>query len=133
MNSPPADTKFSPPDEETARHLRALLEITRAFRELSPTIPVAYMEAFLVVCLKPGLGATDYMKDMGTIQPVMSRMLLHLGNKERRKELDESGFQLIDSVPDRADLRRHRSYLTVKGKRLLNRVVGYTKRLTNGS
>lgn len=123
------DPRFSQPDEETARILRAMIEITSAFRELSPTIPVAYMEAFLVVCLKPGGGSTDYMKDMGTIQPIMSRMLLTLGNKERRKPADESGYKLVETSPDPLDMRRNRTFLTAKGKTLLNRVVRQIQRL----
>lgn len=117
------DKRFASPTEDDARVIRAVIDVLRVFREESPTIPVSYAIAFLLVALKPGGGTTDYMGGLDTIQPIMSRILLALGNKERRKPADESGFKLIDFAPDPLDLRRNRTFLTGKGKALLNKVL----------
>ena len=117
------DPRFATPEINEGAALRALIEITRAFREISPTLPVSYMQAFLAVCLKPGGGSTDYMGELDTIQPIMSRILLHLGAKQRGKALGDSGYKLIDTAPDPLDLRRDRYFLTPKGKTLLRRVL----------
>jgi DNA-binding MarR family transcriptional regulator len=113
------DPRFAPPEDDAARQIRALIEITRLFRDLAPTLPVSYMQAFLEVALHPGGGSTDHMGALETIQPVMSRILLHLGSKERRQALGEGGYKLIESAPDPMDLRRDRYFLTPKGKALL--------------
>lgn len=123
------DPRFAPPCEETSRQLRALIEICRAFREISPTMPVTYVQAFLTVCLKPGNGSTEYQKELETIQPIMSRILLSLGNKQRRKPADESGFKLIDFAHDPIDLRLKRVFLTPGGKQLLNKVLREVERM----
>lgn len=116
------DPRFTPLEDGAANHIRALIEVTRIFRDLAPTLPVSYMQAFLEVCLRPGGGSTDYMKHLDTIQPIMSRILLHLGSKERRQALGDGGYKLIDSAPDPMDLRRDRYFLTPKGKALLSRI-----------
>jgi len=129
MNATKTDIRFTPPDDEDARALRVVMDVMRVFRDESPTIPVSYAMAFLLVALKPGGGSTDYMNDLDTIQPIMSRILLALGHKERRKPLGESGADLIDFAPDPLDLRRNRTYLTPKGQRLMRKVVEATNRL----
>lgn len=123
MNTAPkSDQRFTLPDEDATRHLKALIEITKIFREVAPTLPVSYMHAFLEVCLKPGGGSTDYMARLDTIQPIMSRILLHLGSKARRQALGEGGYKLIDSSSDPMDLRRDRYFLTPKGRTLLAKI-----------
>jgi DNA-binding MarR family transcriptional regulator len=63
------------------------------------------------------------MGQLDTVQPIMSRVLLALGARERRKALGESGYGLVDFAPDPLDLRRNRTHLTTKGRKLLAGVV----------
>lgn len=123
------DLRFAQPSDRDARRLKALMNIVRLFRDVSNVLPVSYMQAFLAVAMRPGLGVTDYCDDVETIAPIMSRILLHLGSKERGKEQGESGFQLIESAPDPANLRRKRTYLTPKGNLLLKSLYKELARL----
>ena len=123
MNATKHDVRFTEPSEDDARTIRALIEVMRLFRNESPTIPLSYAMAFLLVALKPGGGSTDYMGQLDTVQPIMSRVLLALGARERRKALGEGGYGLVDFAPDPLDLRRNRTHLTTKGRKLLAGVV----------
>jgi DNA-binding MarR family transcriptional regulator len=125
-NSRSGDIRFQKPDEDTSKQLRSLMEITRAFRDLSPTFPVAYMHAYLAICLNPGEGASEYMRELEVSQPVASRIILALGVKSRR---GEEGMQLVDAATDPIDLRRKRTYLTAKGKGLFTTIKRQLERM----
>lgn len=123
------DLRFAQPSDRDARRLKALMNIVRLFRDVYSAMPLSYMQALLAVAARPGLGVSDYCHDLDTIEPNVSRMLLHLGSKERGKEQGESGFQLIESAPDPANLRRKRTYLTPKGNALVKSIYKELARL----
>ena len=106
------------PQEQRAAH-RAL-ELVRAFRRVDSKMPSSYMEAFLAVALKPGYGPTEYAKDLRTIQPIMSRILLELGEHPRA---GLRGLGLVDRRMSSESLRNQEYYLTSKGRALLHRIA----------
>jgi hypothetical protein len=61
-------------------------------------LAAAPLAAFLTVARHPGLGPTGYAKLLGTIQPIMSRILLEIGRKARARE---EGLGLVDNVGPR--------------------------------
>jgi len=129
MNATKTDTRFAPPADEDAKAIRALLDVMRLFRKESPTIPMSYAMGFLLVALKPGGGSTDYMEDLDTIQPIMSRIMLALAKHERRNRGEDSGFDLIDMANDPLDLRRKRAFLTPRGRALMTSVLKVINRI----
>jgi hypothetical protein len=68
--------------------LRRVRRIVELFRNIEPRIPSSYMDAFLSVALKPGGGPTDYARDLGTSQPLASRVLLEIGMLKSRNQGD---------------------------------------------
>lgn len=108
--------RFDQPTDADVRKLNRLFNAIQAARTLYPAMPSSYIAAFLAVASKPGLGVTEYAKDLGTIQPIMSRILLEIGRKSR---LRKEGLGLVDVSPDPQDLRINRHFLTPKGRTLL--------------
>lgn len=102
---------------------RSLVAISKAleeFRLLSPTMPVAQIQAFILVAIDERLGMSD-VADMTGVKPsTASRYLLDLGIA--RTALDNS-FGLLDRGIDPVNTRKARYTLTRRGKALINRLV----------
>lgn len=111
--------KFTPPSEATISNLRAGMEFLQAFNELMPRAPMSYGLAFLEVASDPGHGASHYGKRLDFLQPVISRILLEIGQKSRD---GGPGAGLVDSIVDPVDLRHKRYHLTPEGKALLKKI-----------
>ena len=112
--------RFDLPNPDDARILRRLSRVNGAFRSVSTSMPCSYVAAYLAVALKPGLGVTDYGNAIGIVQPIMSRILLEIGQKSRN---GGEGLGLLDSRRDPTDFRQHQVFLTPKGKMLLNQIL----------
>jgi DNA-binding MarR family transcriptional regulator len=89
------------------------------FREQDTAFPMSYAAAFLMVGLRPGETVSFYAAKLGLVQAVTSRLMLEIGQKSRH---GGEGLGWIDSVPDPADLRARRVFLTPKGKDLWRRI-----------
>jgi DNA-binding MarR family transcriptional regulator len=96
--------------------------------QVEPRMPSSYMEAFLVVALKPGYGPTEYAKELGTIQPIASRILLEIGAQPRG---GTEGLGLVDRRVSDESLRNQEYYLTPKGKELLRKIAAALDMLPN--
>lgn len=94
----------------------------RAFRAIDPDLTLSYAEAFLAVAEKPGHGPTEYAKSLGSVQPVVSRLLHELGSRSRRKERTE-GLGLVEWNIHPESLRNKQYFLTPKGESLKEKVV----------
>ena|SRR5215204_5236996 len=94
--------------------------VVSAFRKVDPKMPTSYMAALLAVAMKPGHGPTEYAKDLGTIQPIMSRILLEIGVPVRE---GAQGLGLVDRRVSAESLRNQEYYLTQKGKALLREIA----------
>lgn len=105
--------RYSKPVGEEVRRLNHLLHVVDLFRAREPKMPISYMLGFLAVAMDPGKGPSDYARALGTIQPVMSRILLEIGKKARHRG---ESLGLVDYEQDPGNLRTHRYFLTQKGK-----------------
>jgi DNA-binding MarR family transcriptional regulator len=97
-----------------------VFDLFSAFREVAPSIPASYAQAFLAVAMKPGQPTGDYAHITGMRQPVVSRTLLEIGKKSRAGGM---GLGLVDSVDDNQDLRVKRYFLTPKGHKLIKDIL----------
>lgn len=93
--------------------------VVEEFRRLYPAMPSAYLDAFLAVALSPGLGPTDYARMTGTTQPVMSRLLLEIGEQSRERE---EPLHLVVSRRHPGNRRQICYFLTSKGYALALRI-----------
>jgi DNA-binding MarR family transcriptional regulator len=59
---------------------------------------------------------------------VMSRHLLDIGPRMRNQS---TGFELVETRPNMAELRRHEVYLTPKGRGLAERMLRYWQHISH--
>jgi DNA-binding MarR family transcriptional regulator len=116
----PNNKRFHELNDEDAKTFRKLQRAIEAFRSLDPRMPSSYIAAFLAVVLEPGKGPTEYAQDLGTIQPIMSRVLLEIGTKARMRD---EGLQLVDRQVSDVSLRNQEYFLTPKGRQLMNQLL----------
>lgn len=117
--------RFASPSDDDHRRLSRLIAIIQVLREVSPTLPLSYAQAFLYVAMNPGHGPVTYAQALGVVQPVASRTLLEIGKKTRT---GGPGLGLVDSQPDDTDLRLSRYFLTTRGYKLMAKVMQIIER-----
>jgi hypothetical protein len=117
----PTDVRFEPLEGADATAVEKLSRAIDHFRLVDPKMPTSYVSAFLSVAMRPGEGPTEYARMMGTIQPIVSRILLEIGPKARRG--NGPGLGLVDRVVHESSLRNQRYFLTAKGRHLLSNVL----------
>ena len=98
----------------------ALCLALEEFRRLSPTMPVAQVQAFLLVALDETVSMTDVAELTGVRPSTASRYLLDLG--VRRTQLDNA-FGLLERGVDPMNTRRARYSLTKRGTLFVNRLI----------
>ena len=89
-------------------------------RKVRPTMPLQHAYTFMLVALNEGQGVQEYAELADVSQSVMTRNLLDLGERNRRRE---PGYGLVMQRMDPMDMRRHQTFLTPEGKALLRRIV----------
>ncbi len=99
--------------------LMRLRDAVGAFRALQPGIPTSYVDMFLAVALRPGLGPSEYASMVGTIQPMASRTLMEIGGHSRVRD---TPLHLVSSQPHPESRRQVQYLLTPKGYALAHRV-----------
>jgi DNA-binding MarR family transcriptional regulator len=109
-----------PQDARTTRALNRARALFSAFQTISETMPIQIANTFILVALYEGRSMRDYKELAGVQQSTMSRHLLDLGERNRKKE---PGFGLLEQRSDQQDLRRNIYRLTRKGENLLNNIV----------
>lgn len=116
-------SKASRPQALSSAETQALIRLACAidrFRDLNPKMPSSYIAAFLAVAIKPGFGPSQYAKDLGTIQPIASRLLLEIGPKARERE--GPGMGLVTSKVNPESRREVEYTLTPKGMQLARQI-----------
>lgn len=106
--------------EQRKRFLILGGKILDEFRKLNPTMPVAQIQAFLLVALDSGRGMTELSEELSVKPSTASRYLLDLG--ERRLP-DEKTYGLVERGVDKFDPRKANYRLTRKGKKLVDDIL----------
>lgn len=114
-------------NEDQKEYAHALLNAVEAFTKLRATMPIQYVRTYLMVACDEGQGVTEYAKRAGVSQSVMTRHLLDIGERNRRKE---EGFGLVYQKPDPMDLRFHRVFLTDDGHALFHQLMRAMRPIT---
>jgi DNA-binding MarR family transcriptional regulator len=105
-------------DERTS-----LLNTMRAlepFKNLRATMPLQYVNAFLLVATQEGKNVTEYARQAGISQSLMTRHLSDLGTINR---YHEEGFGLVEHTEDPMDRRNRLVTLTAKGQGVVEHIV----------
>ncbi|QRM31091.1 MarR family winged helix-turn-helix transcriptional regulator [Microvirga sp. VF16] len=102
--------------EQSAWTLRCIMRVLRQ-NELSPQS----VEILLAVALKPGLRMNELPELTGMALSSVSRNLDALGAVHRH---GKPGLELVATVPDPEEPRRKLVFLTVKGRMLVERLLG---------
>jgi DNA-binding MarR family transcriptional regulator len=105
-------------DEHTALH-KCLL-FMEALRVVNSIMPMQQAYAFLLVAMEEGCGVQEYAERAGVTQPVMTRILLALG---QHRQKGAPGYGLVHQATDTHDLRKRQTFLTPKGKALMREIV----------
>lgn len=115
-----SSTRIHEPSEVELKALRRAKRMIELFRTLEPRMPSSYIDAFLTVALKPGLGPTEYARELHTLQPIASRILMEIGNYARERE---NALGLVDRQLSSTSAAKHEYFLTPDGRRLMAQVV----------
>jgi DNA-binding MarR family transcriptional regulator len=70
--------------------------------------------------MEEGKGVSEYARKVNIPAAVMTRNLLDIGDRNRRRE---EGYGLVTQERDKFDLRKHNAKVTPKGKALLHKVM----------
>lgn len=111
------DRKMQPQDLNSLYRFHYILD---EFHKLSPHMPVAMINAFLLVAMEEGKSLREYTDMSGVPTPSMSRYLIDLSKRNRKKE---EGYDLVVSHPDPMEMRRKMYRLTPKGRALRDRIL----------
>jgi DNA-binding MarR family transcriptional regulator len=109
---------ISDDDKRVLTNLEAAL---KPFFKLSPTMPMQYVTAFLLVALKEGQTVGELATRAGITPSLMTRHLADLGQNNR---YHEKGYDLIVKTDDPMDRRTRRQRLTDKGQRVVGQILG---------
>jgi DNA-binding MarR family transcriptional regulator len=114
-------TTTTPTTASDDARLRALIRICDYFQEAAgPTVPLAVVEAFLLVALYEGASLKDLCRLSGAAQSTLSRHLLDLADRNRK---GEPGLKLVGWRHPPEELRRKEYFLTAKGRALRDRLL----------
>ncbi len=100
--------------------LRRAQGVLTAFQHINDTLPIQIAISFITVALYEGRSLREYCDLTGVAQSTMSRHLLDLGERNRKKE---PGFHLVEQRSDTNDLRRNIYRLTPKGEKLAHDIA----------
>lgn len=107
------------PSERT-QAIIALGRILDEFRKINANMPVAQIQALLMVALDAGLGMSEISEHTGIKNSTTSRYLIELG----ARRLDGDGaLGLVERGVDPMNTRKARYTLTAKGRRLVDAVL----------
>jgi DNA-binding MarR family transcriptional regulator len=105
--------------------LKNTFQALKPFTNLRNTMPLQYVNAFLLVALDPGKNVTEYAKRAGISASLMTRHLADLGETNR---YHEEGFGLVEQYYNVMDKRERLMRLTAKGKDKVKQIVAAHKR-----
>ncbi|MFZ3482223.1 hypothetical protein [Sphingomonas sp. 3-13AW] len=105
-------------EREALKQVGAILEEFRA--AVSPVATLSLAHTFVTVALNEGKNLTEMASIMGAKVPTISRNVLDLGERNRRKT---DGYRLVKSEQDPMNLRSNKYALTPRGRQIANRLI----------
>ena len=99
--------------EKQRKITESMLAALKPFRDFRETMPLQYVQAFLLVAAEENLNVTTYAKRAEVSQSLMTRHLQDLGEFNRNHE---EGMGLVEVYRDMMDRRNVLIRLTAKGK-----------------
>jgi DNA-binding MarR family transcriptional regulator len=112
-------SKFDYSDEEREQ-FKKLQRALRVVKRVSKQFPISYLEGFLEIALKQGLGTSEYAERLEESKGNGSRLLGTLGDRSRRTEI---ALNWIEQVDDPQDSRKTHYYISPKGNAVLKQIV----------
>jgi len=106
--------------DEEKRLVKTLLVALDIMRELRGDMPMQYVMTFRLVAEEEGLGITEYAQKAGVAQSVMTRHVLDIGDRDRYRG---EGMGLVYKQVDPMEQRKHRVWLTDKGRVIMRRII----------
>ncbi len=113
---PSSETSIS---AEQRKFVKAQINALAPFKEVRETMPLQYVQTFLLVASEENLNVSEYAKRAGIGQSLMTRHLSDLGEINR---YHEEGMGLLESYRDMMDRRNVLVRLSAKGKGVLQRM-----------
>ena len=110
-------TSKSPSPEKQRKITKSMLAALKPFRDFRETMPLQYVQAFLLVATEENLNVSTYATRAGTSQSLMTRHLLDLGEVNR---YHEEGMGFVEAYRDMMDRRNVLIRLSVKGKAVVS-------------
>lgn len=124
LSAPPAEpyrtSHMKPIVSEDQRSLERVKLLLNAFKEIDETMPIQLAITFLEVAVHEGCSLTDIWKKTGWSQSTLSRHLLDLGERDRHKN---PGLHLVESRRDPLELRKNVYTLSMKGRKLSQKLI----------
>jgi DNA-binding MarR family transcriptional regulator len=96
--------------------LRKCVLVIESFRAIRRIMPLQQLYAFLLVAMEEGCSVSEYARRAGVTQAVMTRILFALGSRGQGRQ---SGYGLVQQAIDLEDSRRTQTFLTAKGRALI--------------
>lgn len=93
-----------------------LSKVLGYLQEVHPDISIEQIKTFLLVSQNEGLAGIEYARLAAIPQTTISRQLLDLGERNRKKE---EGLGLVEARRDVQDYRRWLYRLTPRGRKLI--------------
>ena len=104
----------------TMKPMATALKFLAALREIDPYLPTQTAECLLVVANRPGLAMAELANETGLAQSSCSRNVAALSKWHR---LGKEGYDLVEAVDDPRERRRKIIFLTLKGQKLVQKVM----------
>ena len=105
---------------ENSRILNNIGTMLTTLRQINPTMTIQVAHTLLLVAQNSGASVTQISKSSGLPLSTMSRNLMDLGSRNRKRE---PGLGLVQSVVDDLELRKKNVTLTPKGEMLVKRLT----------
>ena len=118
------DTNMNTIFADNGRMVNKLSIMATTLRGVNPTMSMQVFHTLLLVAQNPGSSVTDLSKASGFPLATMSRNLLDLGPRNRKRE---PGLGLVQATIDDMELRKKQVNLSPKGELLIKQLIDILK------
>lgn len=111
------DDPTTSPEPSTSLRMKIMMNrcshFLGQFRSLDNDLPLQTAHILLLIAMQPGITVKELMARAKLSQSSCSRNIARLSKTNRH---GEPGYDMVEARPDPTDSRRHKLYLTEKGK-----------------